>query len=49
MLADLPIWNNKIHRPRPILCDGDGPILAYRQWFEQFYVYDQEPQRIAAE
>ena len=49
VVADLPIWQNKIHRSRPILCDGDGPILAYRKWFEQFYDFDTEPQRVAAE
>jgi phenylpropionate dioxygenase-like ring-hydroxylating dioxygenase large terminal subunit len=49
VLADLPIWDHKIHQARPILCDGDGPILPYRKWFEQFYVYDDEPHRVAAE
>jgi nitrite reductase/ring-hydroxylating ferredoxin subunit len=49
VIADLPVWEHKIHRAKPILCDGDGPILRYRQWFEQFYVYDDEPQKIAAE
>ena len=49
VIADLPIWQHKIHRTRPLLCDGDGPILAYRKWFEQFYVYDDQPQRVAAE
>jgi phenylpropionate dioxygenase-like ring-hydroxylating dioxygenase large terminal subunit len=49
VIADLPIWQHKIHKARPILCDGDGPILRYRQWFEQFYVYDDEPQKVAAE
>jgi nitrite reductase/ring-hydroxylating ferredoxin subunit len=49
VIADLPIWDHKIHRPRPILCDGDGPILHYRKWFEQFYVYDDEPAKVAAE
>jgi 3-ketosteroid 9alpha-monooxygenase subunit A len=51
VMADLPIWDNKIHQKRPILCDGDGPILAYRKWFEQFYVYGDkdDAQRVAAE
>ena len=49
VIADLPIWDHTIHRKRPILCDGDGPILRFRQWFEQFYVYDDEPQKVAAE
>lgn len=34
---DMPIWNNKIYKPEPILCDGDGPINQYRKWFGQFY------------
>jgi 3-ketosteroid 9alpha-monooxygenase subunit A len=48
VIADLPVWEHKIHRAKPLLCDGDGPILRYRQWFEQFYDFD-EPQRVAAE
>lgn len=36
--GDLPIWHNKIHRARPLLCDGDGPILQFRRYFSQFYV-----------
>lgn len=36
--GDIPIWNRKIHRARPLLCDGDGPILRFRRYFEQFYV-----------
>jgi len=35
--VDLIVWNNKKYRARPILCDGDGPILQYRKWFKQFY------------
>jgi hypothetical protein len=34
---DIPIWNNKVHQRRPILCDGDGHILRFRQYFQQFY------------
>jgi len=34
---DVPIWENKIHRPRPVLCDGDGPIWEFRKWFQRFY------------
>jgi phenylpropionate dioxygenase-like ring-hydroxylating dioxygenase large terminal subunit len=36
--GDIPIWHNKIHRAHPLLCDGDGPILQFRQYFRQFYV-----------
>jgi hypothetical protein len=35
--GDIPIWQNKIHRAQPYLCDGDGPILRFRRYFEQFY------------
>ncbi len=35
--VDMIVWNNKKYRARPILCDGDGPILQYRAWFKQFY------------
>ncbi len=34
---DLPIWENKIYRDRPGLCEGDGPIMQYRRWASQFY------------
>lgn len=34
---DIPIWENKVYRDRPILCEGDGPIAQYRRWCQQFY------------
>ena len=34
---DIPIWENKLYRDNPVLCDGDGPIAAYRRWCLQFY------------
>ncbi|MFK7977326.1 MAG: Rieske 2Fe-2S domain-containing protein [Halioglobus sp.] len=34
---DIPIWENKIYRADPMLCDGDGPIAQFRKWFKQFY------------
>jgi phenylpropionate dioxygenase-like ring-hydroxylating dioxygenase large terminal subunit len=33
---DRPIWENKAHWARPVLCDGDGPIPTYRKWYRQF-------------
>lgn len=36
--GDIPIWQHKIHRIDPILCDGDGPIMRFRRYFSQFYV-----------
>ena len=35
---DIPIWENKIHLPKPLFCDGDGPIAELRRWAGQFYV-----------
>ncbi len=37
MEQDIPIWENKRFRESPLLCDGDGPIGAFRQWARQFY------------
>lgn len=34
---DIPIWENKIYRERPITTRADGPITQYRRWFSQFY------------
>ena len=34
---DIPIWEHKMYREHPMLCDGDGPIAKYRRWFRQFY------------
>jgi 3-ketosteroid 9alpha-monooxygenase subunit A len=46
--GDIPIWNRKIHRVRPLLCDGDGPILRFRRYFQQFYCEGDTPKTIAA-
>jgi hypothetical protein len=35
--GDIPIWENKVFREQPLLCDGDGPIAAFRRWAAQFY------------
>ena len=45
--GDIPIWAHKIHRARPLLCDGDGPILRFRRYFEQFYVDGDTPRQMA--
>lgn len=47
--GDIPIWNRKIHRARPLLCDRDGPILRFRRYFEQFYAHHDAPEILAAE
>jgi 3-ketosteroid 9alpha-monooxygenase subunit A len=34
---DIAIWEEKIFREIPVLCDGDGPIIKLRSWYAQFY------------
>lgn len=33
---DKQIWETKTWHDRPSLCDGDGPIMAFRRWMSQF-------------
>jgi len=33
---DIPIWEHKVFRPQPLLCDGDNEIARYRVWVRQF-------------
>jgi nitrite reductase/ring-hydroxylating ferredoxin subunit len=33
---DIPIWTHKRHWERPVLCDGDGPIMKFRRWYRQY-------------
>jgi len=40
---DQPIWEAKIYREKPSLCDGDGPFVRFRSWAKQFYA-DTHPQ-----
>lgn len=37
VLEDMRIWENKIHRPDPVLCDADDFLAEFRQWSKQFY------------
>ena len=34
---DFDIWQNKTYIHPPALSKGDGPIMQYRKWAEQFY------------
>ncbi len=34
---DKVIWDRQRYLPKPIICDGDGPILRFRQYYNQFY------------
>ena len=40
---DIRIWENKLYRDVPVLCDGDGPITQLRRWYRQFYVAREQP------
>ena len=33
---DIAIWEQKLFRPEPIFCDGDGPLARCRRWYGQF-------------
>ncbi len=49
VIADIPIWNHKIHRERPLLCESEEQIVKFRRWFEQFYVHDANRREAAPE
>jgi len=37
---DIPIWENKIYRPLPVLTKSEAGIIAHRNWSKQFYTDD---------
>jgi nitrite reductase/ring-hydroxylating ferredoxin subunit len=39
---DIPIWENKIYRPLPVLTKSEAGIVAHRNWSKQFYTDDLE-------
>jgi cholesterol 7-desaturase len=39
--ADIDIWETKVYRTKPMLNAEDGPVLALRRWFSQFYPADE--------
>ena len=38
---DFPIWKNKVHRSRPVLCEGDEYLAGFRRWAKQFYTHPE--------
>jgi phenylpropionate dioxygenase-like ring-hydroxylating dioxygenase large terminal subunit len=34
---DVPIWEHKVYRDKPVLVPADGPIAQLRRWARQFY------------
>ena len=39
---DYPIWANKVHKHRPIFCNGDDTLVTFRKWVRQFYLDQKE-------
>ena len=37
VIQDVRIWENKIHRARPVLCEADDYLAEFRKWTKQFY------------
>ncbi len=37
VLQDMRIWENKVHRARPVLCEADKYLAEFRKWARQFY------------
>jgi hypothetical protein len=42
-VEDVEMWESKAYVPRPVLALGDGPIMQYRRWCEQFYAEGIDP------
>jgi hypothetical protein len=40
---DIPIWENKIYRPLPVLTKSEAGIIAHRNWSKQFYTFEEAP------
>lgn len=48
---DKVVWDRQRFMPDPVICDGDGPIAAFRQYYRQFYAElggDGEGGRVAS-
>jgi nitrite reductase/ring-hydroxylating ferredoxin subunit len=37
VLQDMRIWQNKVYRPEPVLCEADVYLAEFRRWTKQFY------------
>lgn len=36
-MRDAPIWCTKRYEPKPMISKADGPLMAFRRWYQQFY------------
>eukprot|EP01102_Stenamoeba_stenopodia_P011666 TRINITY_DN3603_c0_g1_i1.p1 TRINITY_DN3603_c0_g1~~TRINITY_DN3603_c0_g1_i1.p1 ORF type:complete len:495 (-),score=86.12 TRINITY_DN3603_c0_g1_i1:61-1545(-) len=39
---DIPIWNNKVFLPNPLVVRQDGAIPQFRRWYSKFYSKNHE-------
>ena len=44
---DYPIWANKVHKHRPVFCEGDKTLVTFRKWVRQFYLTSEDKREIA--
>ncbi len=45
---DMPIWQHKIYREKPVFCKADVGLIGFRKWVKQFYIDDAQPIKIPA-
>ena len=45
---DMPIWNAKVYKAQPLLVEGDGPMMAYREQYKRYYQFDDGAPATAA-
>lgn len=47
---DKVIWDRQQYQPRPIICQGDGPIAKFRMYYARFYAEgDGKPRHLQGE
>ena len=39
---DMPIWQHKVYRDKPVFCKADTGLIGFRKWVKQFYVEDAD-------
>lgn len=45
---DVDIWKNKVRIDKPVLAETDGPVYQLREWYQQFFMdEDQVPASMA--
>ena len=44
---DYPIWANKVHKHKPLFCQGDKTLVLFRKWVRQLYLTSEDKRDIA--